>query len=180
MRKNLFIFLLLFLCGFFVHAQKKFFESIEVNGYAYFDDITYTKSNWKNQFKPPYHPVAQKFDSLNYYARFREWLFLPLLNGGEGIQIRSVKTLPVFSSHSKSRLQWKTGLGFKTFRMSSEPFSFGEPAFDTTKIYFREGESFQLRQSFLDIYNSILYKSYSKVPWCYGFLRIRIANFVFN
>lgn len=169
MRKILF-FLLLFFCGLSVNAQKFFFESIEVNSYVYFDDIGYTKNNWKNQFQPLYHPLAQKFDSLNYYAPFREWLFLPVLNGGKGIQIRSVKTLPVFSFHSKSKLQWKTGLGFKTFRMSSEPFSFGEPPFDTTKIYFREGERFQLRQSFMDIYNSIIYKSYSKLPWCYGFI----------
>lgn len=160
-----------FLCLVALHAQKKFFfESIKINSFLYTDDILYNKNQWAKQFKEPYHPSAQKFDSLNFYG-YKDWVIR--INGGEGVQIRLQKIVPAFASHSRNKLEWNTGLGFRTFRMKSEPLSYNTFPYDTTGIYFRESEQLQLTQSFIDIYNSAVYSHHSKfLKGAYGFIGI--------
>lgn len=93
--------LFLFFICLSIYSQKKFFESVEVNSYVYFDDLKYDKNNWRDQFKPPIRPSVQKFDSLSYYPLMREGFFLPILNGGWGAQIRLLKRIPVFTLHPR-------------------------------------------------------------------------------
>lgn len=154
-----------------IHAQKKFFfGSIEINSYVYSDDIFYSKNEWTKQFKSPYHPFAQKFDSLDYYRIFREWFHLDI-NGGGGIQTRLQKSIPAFATHSRSTLEWNTGLGFRTFRMTGVPYSFPSSYYDTLRAQFTESEQFQLKQSFIDSYNSVVLNHHSKmIPEMYGFI----------
>jgi hypothetical protein len=157
-------------CFASLHAQKQFFfESIEINSYVYTDDLAYSKNVWPKQLKSGFRPSAQNFDSLNYYS-FKEWFHLNITGGG-GIQTRLQKSIPAFSDHSRNRLEWNTGLGFRTFRMASVPYSYLTPYYDTLKNQFSEREQFQLRQSLIDIYNSLMLNHHSKlIPEMYGFV----------
>jgi hypothetical protein len=169
MRKYLLLFLSFQFCFISIHAQKKFFfESIEIKSYVYTDDIIYTKDAWQKQFRQPYHPSAQKFDSLDNYEFFKEWFHFDITGGG-GIQTRLQKPIPAFPVHSRNKLEWNTGLGFRTFRMKGIPYSSLNPYFDTSRVQFAENEQFQLRQSFIDVYNSAVLTRHTKIiPEMYG------------
>lgn len=155
------------------NAQEKFFRSISVNIYIYPDDIFYSKNAWQKQFKPSHRPSASNFDSLEYSSFVKEWFHLNF-NGGWGFQSHLQKIVPVFGTRSRSTLKWNTGLGFRTFKSrNSDPLSYPLYVvnYDTTKIYFQESEQFQLRQNFIDLYNSVVYNRYSKlIPEMYGYI----------
>lgn len=136
------------------HAQKKFFQSVELVPYLYFDDIYYDHKEWPLLFRTPFKPFVQQVDSLN---EFPDRGHFGNITGGRGIQIRLQKVLPVFKESSRSKLEWNTGVGHRTLKISSRTFYYGSYYYDTTKVYTDEMERFQLKQNFLDVYNSIVY-----------------------
>lgn len=173
MRSFAFTFFILMFSIYSSNAQKKFFRSISVNAYIYPDDISYSKNAWQKQFKPSHPPSASNFDSLEYASFGKEWFQLNF-NGGWGFQTHLQKIVPVFGVQSRSTLKWNTGFGFRTFKSrNSDPLSYPLYVvnYDTTKIYFQESEQFQLRQHFIDLYNSVVYNCYSKlIPEMYGYI----------
>lgn len=144
-------------------AQKKFFfESVEINSHVYLESVSFTKEGWLRQFRSAYPPSAQNFDSLNnnqsYVAYKKDWGgFRINVKGGYGIQVRGLRSLQLSQNNSSHEWLWKTGLGYRTFTITSDPLSNYEPWIDTTRTYFFESEKFQLRQGLIDLYNAIVY-----------------------
>lgn len=157
MKKLLLLPLLTFFV-FSVQAQKKFFfDKVEISNQVYFDDASVSKEGWKNLFKPPYKPAAQNFDSLerNYFVR--EWGNWNVKGGG-AIQARLQKQFQIFGSKSYSSIIWKTGIGYRTFKMrSDEPFGSPISFADTTAPKIVEQETFRLKQGLVDVYNAAIY-----------------------
>jgi opacity protein-like surface antigen len=169
MRKLVFVCLISFSFMLSSNAQKKFFfESVEINNLIYFDDIRYDKEEWLKQFKSLSHPSAQRLDSF-FTGDSRHWNWNRFkINRGIAFQIRVEKRIPVFKEVSRSLLTWKTGFGYKTFRMRSDDFWNSSPYSDTTKPYFVQQQNFKLLQDLCDIYNAIIYDYHS--GWFHGYI----------
>ena len=159
MRKLFSAVVLLFFLIPSLKAQHKFFQSVQLTPYWYFDDVFYKGEDWKKQFQAPSKPLAQNFDSLSEIYP-REWGFR--IKGGAGMQLRAQRILPVFRTGSRSRLEWSPGIGHRSFGMKTYPYGSYYPVADTTKQHLFESETFQLRQDWVDLYNSIVYSLYSK------------------
>ena len=144
--------LLIFFCFQVVHAQKKFFQSLEILPYLYFDDIWHGNKEWKKQFKLPNKPLSSNIDSLNERLERHGYT-----NGGRGVQLRLQKVLPLFKEASRSKLEWNIGAGHHSFRNKSLTFAKHGFGTDTNKVYLTESEQFILRQDFVDLYSSIVY-----------------------
>jgi hypothetical protein len=158
--KKLLLIVLLNLSILFLNAQKKlFFESVEINGYGYFESMHFTTEGWLKQFSPAYPPFARKPDSLNHfqsYRGFKDWGGLQInAKGGYGLQLRGLKPISVLEKNN-SELLWKTGVGYHTFEGSDHLYYTGS-MLDTTKTYLDESEGFQFRQKLIDIYNAVVY-----------------------
>jgi hypothetical protein len=163
MRKYFFP-LLLSVLSFPAIAQKKFFSEGTALAHLYFDDYYIDKDYWLSTFAKGNKPASLAFDSLSDGTSGATPYSIKG-GGGGGIQFRLLRDLSVFREGSRSKMFWNVGAGFRIFRMSSEGFSFF-PFFmqrDTTKIYYIENEQFQLRQTFVDIYNAVRYELHGKL-----------------
>ena len=163
MRKRL-LPLLLFVLYLPAFAQKKFFSEGTALVHLYFDDYFIDKDNWPAAFAKGAGPSAIAFDSLTDQS----WGAIPFrINSGTGggVQFRLMRDLSLFREGSRSKVFWHTGMGLRNFERSSGDFSGFVPfiAADTTKVYYSENESFRLKQTYLELYNSLRYEFYGKL-----------------
>jgi hypothetical protein len=154
-------FLLSTMTGF---SQKKFlngfFDYADITTHVYFDDISDSIGTWKNLSAYKRGAASGIPDSL-HPNDFRKHYYIKI-NGGGGLVIRLQKTLakqaPGKWIHKK--LEWRAGLGYRYYAMSSDGFS-NQNLFtsDTTKTYLHQNAWFRLKEHYLDFQNTVVYKS---------------------
>jgi hypothetical protein len=160
MRKifTLFIFLQYSLIG---SGQKnfsnRFFDHFDITGFGYFDDASDSKKTWQDLISHQKTVTPYNFDSLR---DTRGWFYFKI-NGGAGLMIRLQKALAKNATGNwlNNKLEWRAGLGYRHFAMSSDHFSnsFGYGG-DTTKAYPNDLVNFGFSQHFADVQNTIVYK----------------------
>ncbi len=153
------IYLFLLSCFVFqdLAAQKKFFKSIELLPYIYYDDALYTSLDFGDLYRKPDVPLSgNRLDSLNSVFEKHSYA-----NGGKGVQIRLQKILPFFSPNSRRQIEWHIGAGYRTYRFRSLTYS-RYYVWDTASPNLMESEQFRLEEKYTDLYSSIVYSIYGR------------------
>jgi hypothetical protein len=75
--------------------------------------------------------------------------------------IKLQRLLPVLKAPRRNII-WSTGLGYHQLKISSDTYFSRSSLSDTTQIYFTESDRFQLKQTYLDLYNSLSWEARSK------------------
>jgi len=144
-------------------SQKKFlngfFDHIDITPHFYFDDTEDSAAIWRNFIKDRVNSLPYNFDSLaslekRYFFHFK-------INGGSGILIKLQKTLAknATSKLINKKLEWRSGIGYRFFAMSSNNYSNQNwYPHDTTKVYPDQSVKFKLTQHYADLQSTLIYK----------------------
>jgi|GEM_PF-4336499 len=141
------------------YGQKLFFHFVKPTVYAYTDQLWLSKSNWPQAVLPPSAIASQNFDSLSAVIPKDGRWFGP--SGGNGLRLSLERNLLVLKGGRRS-LRWSAGLGYHRFRSKSVSYSYYPYLLDTAKMYQPENVRFELRQSYLDVYNAVAYQVEAK------------------